>query len=356
MGSEMCIRDSSKPQPETRVDQLNGLRTILAAARSDRPFDFKVPDRAAGTKADACPFCEGNEGTTPPESWADRPGGGAPGTPGWRVRAVPNLYPALAPPGDEAAFEAESEAPADPLRAAARGAQPDLFKASTASGVHEVIVHSPGHWTSLAQLDDDELAGAVAGWRTRMRALEEFACLQLIVNEGAGAGASLEHTHAQLYGLPFVPVAVARERERFTAYNEQTMGGNLLGDIAAEEVRRSERLVAIDDEALLVCPWASHGPFELRIIPRAASPRFEQDEGGAAMLATAMRALTQRFGSTPELNLWVRTAPRGAEPFCWHIDIAPKLGQKAGFELSTGVDINIYPPERAAAELREAIE
>ena len=73
------MSNGSKPQPETRVDQLNGLRTILAAARSDRPFDFKVPDRAAGTKADACPFCEGNEGTTPPESWADRPGGGAPG-------------------------------------------------------------------------------------------------------------------------------------------------------------------------------------------------------------------------------------------------------------------------------------
>ena len=45
----------------------------------------------------------------------------------------------------------------------------------------------------------------------------------------------------------------------------------------------------------------------------------------------------------PELNLWVRTAPRGAEQFHWHIDIAPRLTVKAGFELGTGVDINIYP-------------
>lgn len=347
------------PAPEIRIDQLNGLRTILAAARSDRPFDFKPSSREPQGEA-GCPFCEGREDRTPPETWADRPGGGAPDTPGWRVRAVPNLYPALAPPDDGAAADAPGEAaagspPADPLRAAARGAQPDLFKAIPATGVHEVIVHAPRHATSLAQLSDDEVANAVAGWRARMRELEGFACLQLIVNEGAGAGASLEHSHAQLYALPAVPVLVARERERFTAYHEQTMGGNLLADVASEEVRRSERLVAIDGEALLVCPWASHGAFELRVIPRDPEPRFEQDEGGAAMLATAMRALTERFGSTPELNLWVRTAPRGAEPFCWHIDIAPKLAQKAGFELATGVDINIYPPERAAAELREAL-
>ena len=339
--------------PEVRVDQLNGLRTILAAARSDRPFDFEIPSREA-TAAEKCPFCEGREDRTPPETWADRPGGGDADTPGWRVRAVPNLYPALGAPDGEPE-SAGDPPPVDPLRAAARGAQPDLFKASPASGVHEVIVHSPGHWTSMAQLSDDELAAAVDGWRSRMRALGEFACLQLIVNEGGDAGASLEHSHAQLYGLTFVPVTVARERERFTAYHEQTMGGNLLADIAAEEVRRSERLVAIDDEALLVCPWASHGAFELRIIPRDAAARFEQDDRGAGMLATALRALTKRFGAAPELNLWVRTAPGGAEPFCWHIDIAPKLGQRAGFELSTGVDINIYPPEKAAAELRESI-
>jgi UDPglucose--hexose-1-phosphate uridylyltransferase len=73
------------------------------------------------------------------------------------------------------------------------------------------------------------------------------------------------------------------------------------------------------------------------------------------MLATALRALGARFGAEPQLNLWVRTAPRGAEPFTWHIDILPRLAIKAGFELATGVDINVYPPERAAAELREAL-
>jgi UDPglucose--hexose-1-phosphate uridylyltransferase len=345
--------------PEIRIDQLTGLRTILAAARAERPIEFSGERPPADSEN--CPFDEGREDRTPPETWADRPGGGAADTPGWRVRAVPNLYPAVGQPR-EGQLEPEAEtgfaASADPLRAAARGAEPDLFSAMPANGHHEVIVHSPEHRASLAELSGEELAAAVAGWRTRMRALSpDSAYLQLIVNEGRDAGASLEHSHAQLYGLGFVPAAVARERERFSAYHERTAGGDLLSDIVAEEVRRKERLVAIDDDAVLVCPWASRSPFELRLAPRRAAASFEDDgEVGTAMLGTAIKALAARFDGLPQLNLWVRTAPRGVEQFHWHLDIAPRFAIRAGFEMSTEVELNIYPPERAASELREALD
>ena len=245
----------------------------------------------------------------------------------------------------------------DPLRAASRGREPDLFTATVATGFHEVIVHSPKHHTSLGQLNDSELSAAVAGWRERMSAHRDRAAyVQLIVNEGREAGASLEHSHAQLYALGFVPTQVARERERFTSYNQHTMGGDLLAEIASEEVRRRERLVAIDDDALLICPWASRSPFELRIIPRNPAPSFERDgEVGVGMLRTALRALEGRFGEVPQFNAWTLTAPRGAEEFHWHFDIAPRIGIRAGLEMSTGVELNVFPPERAAAELREAL-
>ncbi len=112
----------------------------------------------------------------------------------------------------------------------------------------------------MAELDEEQFAAAVATWRERMRAHADASYVQLIVNEGGGAGASLEHTHAQLYALPFVPAAVARERERAGAYGERTAGSGLLSDVLVEEVRRRERLVAIDDEAALICPWASRSP------------------------------------------------------------------------------------------------
>ena len=357
-------------RPEIRLDQLTGLRTILSPARADRPFDFggtpkAAPDAAAEEPPpDSCPFCAGREERTPPEIWADRPGGGDPDTPGWRVRAVPNLYPALAQTdeggpvsGAGSGSDEGITAMADPLRATSRGREPDLFKATVATGFHEVIINSPRHHTSLGQLDDGELSAAVAGWRTRMRDHAERASyVQLIVNEGKEAGASLEHSHAQLYALGFVPAQVARERERFASYNEHTMGGDLLATIASEEVRRRERLVAIDDDALLICPWASRSPFELRIVPRQPAPSFEDDgEVGVGMLRTALRALEARFDRIPQFNAWTITAPRGAEPFHWHLDIAPRIGIRAGFEMSTGVELNVFPPERAAAELREAL-
>ena len=133
------------------------------------------------------------------------------------------------------------------------------------------------------------------------------------------------------------------------------MGGHLLSDVATEEVRRRERLVAIDDEAMLICPWASRSPFELRIVPRSPAPAFERDDRGTSMIATALQALGAAFETPPQLNLWVRTAPRGVDEFCWHIDIVPRLTIRAGFELGAGIDVNIYPPERAAADLRTAL-
>jgi UDPglucose--hexose-1-phosphate uridylyltransferase len=344
-------------QPEIRIDQLTGLRTILAPGRADRPNAFKV-ERRPLHDPDGCPFCEGHEDKTPGEVWAARPEGGESNTPGWTQRAVPNLYPALIEA--EGAIEPEPDsgfaASEDPLRSSSRMREPDLFASRPAVGAQEVIVHSPRHVSSLAALEPQELDGAVEAWRVRMRDHSDAACVQLIVNEGPGAGASREHTHAQLYALPFVPAAIARERERVSAYRERTGGGGLLTDVLSEEVRRQERLVAIDEEAALICPWASRSPFELRIVPRAEAPRFEDGDGGAAMLGTAMKALATHFGASPELNLWVRTAPHGTEVFHWHIDIAPRLTVHAGFEMATGVDINVYPPERAAADLRETLD
>jgi UDPglucose--hexose-1-phosphate uridylyltransferase len=332
------------PAPELRIDPLTGLRVVLAPARADRPFSFEsstVHDEAR----EQCPLCEHHESWTPPETYALRPAGGEPDTPGWLVRAVPNKYPLLEP--------GEPDAPPDPL-GDGRG-DPELLVAGHATGHHEVIVHTPEHKASITALDAEQFELAVGGWRERSRAHSDAACVHLMVNEGHAAGASLEHTHAQLYALPFVPAAVARERERAGAYAERTAGGGLLTDVLVEEVRRAERMVAIDEEAALICPWASRSPFELRVLPRREQASFEQDETGAAMIRTALRLLAARFGGPPELNLWVRTAPRGTEVFHWHVDIAPRLTIKAGFELGTGIDINVYPPERAAADLKECL-
>jgi UDPglucose--hexose-1-phosphate uridylyltransferase len=177
----------------------------------------------------------------------------------------------------------------------------------------------------------------------------------VIVNEGKEAGASLPHTHAQVYALPFVPATVARERERFTAYSNRTQGRNLLQDVVQEEVRRRDRIVAIDDEAVAMAPFAARVPFHVVLAPRTPLPRFSDDGPlGARLLHDVLNRLRAALGNLPPLNMWVRTAPRDADQFCWRIEIMPRLAQLAGLEIGTGVYLNALAPEDAARRLREA--
>jgi UDPglucose--hexose-1-phosphate uridylyltransferase len=335
--------------PELRIDPLSGHRTIVAGERSRRPGGAPTCAPPEPIDAERDPFAEGHEDRTPPELHAVRPDGGPANGPGWSVRVVPNLYPALEPAEHDgvAAYDLDAGI-------GGRG-QPDLFTALPATGSHEVIINGPQSVLSLAELPVEQVVAAVEAWRERMRAHPGSAYLQLIVNERREAGASLPHTHAQLYALDFVPAAVARERERAAAYTTRTMGQSLLGDLVAEEVRRRERIVAIDEEAVLLAPYASRLPFQLMLAPRTPRARFEGiGPSGAALLHDGLRRLSRHLGSSPPLNLWVRTAPLGAEDFCWRIDVMPRLTHLAGLELSTDVNLNIVAPEHAAALLRDA--
>jgi len=208
---------------------------------------------------------------------------------------------------------------------------------------------------SLHDLEPEELETAMHAWRERMRTHSGAACVHVIVNESRVAGASLPHTHAQLYALPFVPAAIARERERFTAHSDRTQGRNLLEDLLQEEVRRRERIVAIDREAVALCPFGSRVPYQVQIVPRSPRPRFEEEGPlGSRLLHDVLGRLAAVLGAVPPYNLWVRTAPNGAERFCWRIDLLPRLTNLAGLELGSGLNLNVVAPERAAEQLREA--
>ncbi|HEV2770353.1 MAG TPA: DUF4921 family protein [Solirubrobacteraceae bacterium] len=325
--------------PEVRVDPLTGLKAIVAGERAGRPGGELSAAAAEPIDPARDPFLEGHEDRTPPEVYAVRHDGAGADMPGWSVRVVPNLYPALEPGGREPAPEAH----------------PDLFSASPARGAHEVIVNAPDPVVSLGQLRVEQVEGAMQAWRARMRAHARAAYVHLIVNERREAGASLPHTHAQLYALEFVPAGIARERERFGAHATRTMGSNLLGDLVQEEVRRRERLVAVDEDAVLMAPFGARLPYQLMLAPRRPRARFEEDgPTGAGLVHDALNRLARRFGGPPPLNLWVRTAPRGADHFCWRIDIIPRLTHLAGLELGAGVHLNVVAPERCAAELRDA--
>jgi UDPglucose--hexose-1-phosphate uridylyltransferase len=249
--------------------------------------------------------------------------------------------------------------PGPALSASAPAPQPDshpaLFTTLPARGAHELIVNTPRSVVSLGDLSADAVRSAVDVWRERMRVHTRAAYVHLGVDERIEAGGREPHSHAELHAFEYVPAIVARERERFGAHAMRTMGANLLEDLVQEEVRRRERIVAIDDEAVLSCPYASQHEFQLMLAPRRRNDRFEGDgPSGAGLLHDALLRLRRRFGAIPPVSIYVRTAPRDAERFCWRIDIVPRLTRSGELALGTGTHVNTVAPEQAASELREA--
>ncbi|MCS6919810.1 MAG: DUF4931 domain-containing protein [Fimbriimonadales bacterium] len=331
--------------PEIRWDLITEERVIIATERSRRPHDFKKADTPAEPTPEFvanCPFCVGNEGMTPPEVDAFREAGTAPDTPGWRVRVVPNKFPALAPEGS--------------LQLREQG----IYTLADGLGVHEVIIETPKHHETPPLAPLEQWTDAIRMYQRRLQALAQDERLKTILifrNEGKAAGASLEHPHSQLVGLTFIPPVLQRHIEGVQRYRGRH-GTHPFEAIIEQELREGVRVVRQTERFLLYAPFASRAPYELAILPLEPTARFEQmpDEALAEFAALLQNAL-QRLNavlSNPPYNYMLFTAPNGYEGEFWlHLRIAPRLSIDAGFELGSGVGINITAPEDAARYLRE---
>jgi UDPglucose--hexose-1-phosphate uridylyltransferase len=257
-----------------------------------------------------------------------RTGDGAPDTTGWRVRVVPNLYPIV---GGEDAGEG-------------------------ATGAHEVIVLSPDHDADFARLSEEGAVEVLGVMRERARVHLDAgrAHVQLLINQGRAAGASIEHPHAQLVAIDFVPPAVEAALARFDAAGT---------DLVAEEAARAMKdgLVVVQGPAPAWSPWAAGAKYMLRVAHRSTRARFDEaTDPEVAVVARGLRQALQRLharlGEELAYNVVVNTAAPGRHPgpFHWWIDVVPRLSVLAGFEAGTGVLVNTVPPEIAAKELREA--
>ena len=322
---------------ELRLNPLTGRWVTIASNRGDRPGD--LVSRELPVEADPrrpCPFCPGNEEETPPslEEY------GANGS--WSVRVVPNKYPAFS--GTE------------PMRVTNLG---PIFTQADASGIHEVLVLSPEHDASWGDLDDKQAGLVMAAIRDRMEDHGRQAATrytQAIVNAGREAGASLEHPHGQLLGIPFVPGEIVEEQRGFERFD----GSCLLCTVAQAEVDAGHRVVHADERVVLVCPFWSASPYEMLVIPRHhaehltdATPKDLVAVGRS--IRDGLAVLREVMGHV-SYNLVFHTSPHHhAGDFHWHVHVNPRITSVAGFEQGTGVMINIVAPELAAEQLRERL-
>jgi UDPglucose--hexose-1-phosphate uridylyltransferase len=261
---------------------------VIAPGRARRP-GVGVPqiEEATAAELETCPFCEGREQRTPPETLA-LPERAPADSPGWTVRVVPNLYPA---------FERQ-----------------------------EVVVHSPRHVRSFAELEDAEVELVAEAWRRRIHD-EGGGYVHPLVNEGRLAGASLPHSHSQLVWMGARPPAVVAEDD---AQLDEALA-------AASEIERADGVVA-------AAPAAARVPYETLI---AATDGHAALEDGLRLLRNIVRRLRAVEGPVP-WNAWVHSADR------WHIELVPRLTIFAGIELGAGIYVNTLAPEDAARALRNA--
>ena len=322
---------------QLRLDPLSGRWVVVSTERANRPSSFVL--RSQPVQDDTtrpCPFCPGHEEASPPALETYGPTGS------WLVRVVPNLYPAFE--GDE------------PFVVANRG---PVFTQATAGGIHEILILSPEHDATWAMISEEQSGLVMAALRDRLDEHSQRPNLrytQAIVNSGREAGASLEHPHGQLLGMSFVPRELAEEQARFARF----AGSCLLCTTVDAEEGVGHRVIYADDRVVVVCPFWSAVPYEMLVIPRAHcsqlhhSPPEDLVSVGRSIRA-CLNQLRDRIGDVAD-NIVFHSAPyRLSEPFHWHAHIWPKATTMAGFEMGTGVAINVIAPELAADELRVAV-
>lgn len=321
---------------ELRLDPLTGRWVVIAGERARRPSAFvtrSLPVENDPTRP--CPFCPGHEDQDPdiPTLETYGPGGR------WQVRVVGNRYPAFG--GTE------------PMVVNHLG---PVFTQAPGSGLHEILVLTPDHDQTWADLSEEHAASVMEALRDRMAEYAVMSGLrysQAVVNCGREAGASLNHPHAQLLSTPFVPAEASSELAGFARFQ-----GNCLicATVEAEE-QEQIRVLYADRRVAAITPFWSGTPYELMIMPRGHAPHLHRadDEDLAAVgrsIQLALAAVRERLGDVA-YNIVFHSAPHRLNgDYHWHVHLMPKVTTKGGFELGSGVLINVVPPEVATEELR----
>lgn len=343
---------------ELRFDPLRNRWVVVVPERARRPSDYLIRAEAEAIKETmACPFCPGSEDKTPPEIFAVREPGTLPNMPGWRVRVMPNKFPALR------------------IEDSAIRYGVGIFDVVSGAGAHEVIIETPDHHAGLADLPVDGIKDVLVTFRERIRDLDRDARLRYVLvfkNHLLAAGASLAHTHSQLIATPMVPPTIKEElvvcREHYRQKERC-----FICDLIGQELRLGERIIHETSDFMIWSPFASSFPFEMWVLPKNHLHDYARLGDGdlaavAQVLKTSLLSLKELLNDPP-YNLVLHTAPPPFKragyadhwssidyDYHWHIEIIPRLTRIAGFEWGAGLFINPTPPEAAAQYLRQKIE
>lgn len=340
---------------EIRYDRIHDTHVIIAPERLHRP-ECSIAENKTETVDNNCPFCEGNELMTPQEIFAIRKAGTLVNEKGWQTRVIPNLYKAVQ-------IEMPYQHHYGP------------FEHWEGFGVHEIIIDTPEHHTSMTQWSEHAAIAWLKTLRARVTDLRRdhrIAYISLFKNEGSRAGSTQAHSHTQLIGLPIIPKVERENYQRSCEYYKHNTNA-ILESVITQEEEDAQRIVAKQGDFTAFCPYASAYPFEVMIGSKKALGQIDTLSDSsigelASLLLATLKKLKIQLGSF-DFNLTVTTPPlqesrvenellscTNEEACRLAIRILPRIYKYGGFEISTGIIINPVSPEQAAKLLRESTD
>ncbi len=353
--------------PEYRYNIITNRHVIIATERGKRPHDFShtgntdIPVAASQLSSfdDKCPFCVGNEHMTPPESYAVRSEGTKPNSPGWQVRVIPNKYPALK--------QVDSDTIIDKVDTINNAVSKGSLHAE-AAGVHEVVIQSPAHNKSFAQISTTQAGLVLKTIRQRyifhsQQQYSQYVCI--FCNHGPGSGASLLHPHFQIMALNHVPSRILNDIKYWQQFKD-AQGISVFTTYLKQEVEKPQRIIAVNKHFAALCPYASMCPMEVYFIPISEWADFADitDEMITALSEIMQQVLVRLNDVASDIayNIVFHThgmiankyrklvgiTQMSASAGRFYVQLYPRLATPGGFELASAVYINTMVPQQAA--------
>ncbi len=327
--------------PELRQNIVTRDWVVIARERALRPDQFAGPKQQEPQKNDYvkdCPFCPGNEAMAEEEVFRLEENNK------WRLRLVPNKYPAVVPTGN---IERNMDG---------------IYRSMDAFGFHDVLIEHRKHSYTLIDMTHGEMNHILDAYRQRYRMLKKDKRIESIIifrNHGKSAGTSLVHPHSQIVGMPVVPHQLRTRTDIARSFFDDN-GQCVFCRTLEEEMSAGERIVVDTKHFAAFIPYAALSPFHLWIFPKRHMASFgetnrEELEDLALNLQTVLKKIHKGLNN-PDFNYTIRSIPvheYNSEYFHWYLSIIPRLSTAAGFELGSGMFINTSIPEDSAKFLRE---
>ncbi len=327
---------------ELRQDLVSGDWIIVSPERAGRHRNFKnlrkTGNRVVSTAKKGCPFEDLKKSGNWPTIFD------YPDQKHWKIVIFPNKYPALSHE-----FNCSKLFKKGP------------YRLMTGAGHHDLMV-TRDHYKDFEMLSPNDSFLVFKILQKYYWYTTKDKCLRYVSffhNWGPTGGATIYHPHYQIVTLPIVPPDVKSSldgsKKYFSAHHSCVHC-----EMIKYEKKEKKRIIYENSGAIAFAPFVSRQPFEIRVFPKKHISSFGATpdmvlKKVSDVLRVSLAKMKKGLGS-PDYNFFIHTAPvKNAKKYGhyhWHIEILPKVSFIGGFELGTGIDINVIDPDLAAKTLR----